>query len=80
LYELESLETSLLSETLRKAVDELSSLLWSNSLTIFPLPKIPKSPPRLPEGQEETSLAILENFSPFFSLASGSCGRSSELA
>ena len=37
----------------------------SNSFTIFPLPKVPRSPPRFFEGQSETSLAIFANFSPF---------------
>jgi hypothetical protein len=36
----------------------------SNSLTIFPLPKVPRSPPRFPEGQRDTCLAMLLNFSP----------------
>lgn len=36
----------------------------SNSLTIFPLAKVPRSPPRLPDGQRESSLAMFANFSP----------------
>jgi hypothetical protein len=36
----------------------------SNSLTIFPLVKVPRSPPCFPDGQSETSLAMFENFSP----------------
>ncbi len=49
---------------------EISPLLManaalSNSLTIFPLPKVPRSPPRFPEGHNDTSWAMFENFSPF---------------
>ena len=36
----------------------------SNSLTIFPLVKVPRSPPFFPDGQSETSLAMFANFSP----------------
>lgn len=38
----------------------------SNSFTITPLPKLPRSPPRLAEGQSETCFAMLANFSPLF--------------
>lgn len=38
----------------------------SNSLTIFPLPKVPRSPPFFPDGQSEASLAMFANFSPLF--------------
>lgn len=52
-------------------IGEISPLLslkaaFSNSLTIFPLPKVPRSPPRFPEGHSETSLAMFANFSPLF--------------
>lgn len=36
----------------------------SNSLTIRPLPKVPRSPPCFPDGHSESSLAMLANFSP----------------
>jgi hypothetical protein len=39
---------------------------FSNSFTIFPRVKVPRSPPRFPEGQSETTWAIALNFSPFF--------------
>jgi len=38
----------------------------SNSLTIFPLVNVPRSPPFFPDGHCETSLAMFENFSPLF--------------
>ncbi len=38
----------------------------SNSLTIFPLVKVPRSPPFFPDGQSEPSLAMFANFSPLF--------------
>ncbi len=37
---------------------------FSNSLTILPRVKVPKSPPFLPEGQSETHMAMALNFSP----------------
>jgi hypothetical protein len=40
---------------------------FSNSFTIFPLLKVPRSPPRFFEGHRETCLAMFANFSPFFS-------------
>ncbi len=43
-----------------------ANAVFSNSFTIFPLPKVPRSPPRFFEGHNETSLAMLANFSPFF--------------
>jgi len=39
---------------------------FSNSLTIFPLPNVPRSPPFFPEGHSETFWAMFANFSPFF--------------
>src|SRR5208282_1596149 len=45
----------------------------SNSLTILPRVKVPRSPPCFPDGQSETSLATLENFSPLFSLSTTVC-------
>ena len=41
----------------------------SNSLTIFPLVKVPRSPPCFSDGQRGTSLAMFENFSPLLSLS-----------
>ena len=37
---------------------------FSNSLTIFPLEKTPRSPPRFPDGQSDDPLAMFANFSP----------------
>jgi hypothetical protein len=41
-----------------------SKAAFSNSLTILPLVKVPKSPPFLLEGQRETCWATAPNFSP----------------
>ncbi len=43
-----------------------SKAAFSNSFTICPRPNVPRSPPRFLEGQSDSSLAIFENFSPFF--------------
>lgn len=42
-----------------------SNAHFSNSFTIFPRVKVPKSPPFLPDEQRETCLAMSPNFSPF---------------
>jgi len=41
-----------------------SKAAFSNSLTILPLVKVPRSPPFLPEGHKETCWATAPNFSP----------------